>query len=89
MSNKPECRPNSLEKYPYCVPSYDSAVIKGRNIELWLNDKSCFGATNCDIFEVIQGQGAWQMDMDDVGLQAYLQVLPPFPIYLSVRTLSK
>lgn len=82
MSDKPQCRPKNLDKYPYCVPSYDFAVLEGRNIELWLKDKRCFGVTHCDVFEAIEGQCAWKLDINEMGLQAYLQVLPPSPIYL-------
>ena len=84
MTDKPQSRPKNLEKYPYCMPSYDSAVLEGRNIESWLKDKHCFGVTHCNVFEVIEGQCAWKWDINEMGLQAYLQVLPPSPIYLSL-----
>ena len=84
MSDKPESRSNNLEQYPYCVPSYDPAVLKGVKIESWLNDEQRFGETRCDLFEVTEGRGAWRSDMDDGDLQAWLQVPPPSSIYFSL-----
>lgn len=84
MPDEPECRSINLEQYPYCVPSYDPAVLKGVEIESCLNDEQYIAETRWYLFEVIEGRGAWRLDMDDGDLQAWLQVLPPSPIYSSL-----
>lgn len=62
-------------KYPYCVPSYNPAVLNGSFIEAWLENASHFGETECDVYELTEGRATWQLNKDDAQMRTYLQVL--------------
>ena len=63
------------DKYPYCVPSYNPAVLNGSLIEAWLDNQAFFGQTHCDVYEITDGQGIWQTKTNDASLRHYLQVI--------------
>ena len=60
--------------YPYCSPSYDPTTVDGSRIEKWMNDNSCFGETDCDVYEIEGGQDTWKTNRNDVQMQEYLRV---------------